>query len=107
MTTIRRSALFKRQLLEITSSYRARAGSALALRFVDEIEACVAFIAGQPLACAVYARLEGHEFRKWRVSGFPVSVFFRLESPDAIVLEALYAHRMNISARLRDDVKTP
>jgi len=105
MNTIRRSALFKRQLLQITSGYRERAGSQIALKFVDEIEHSIAFIAGQPEACAIYTKLEGKEFRKWRVGGFPVSVFFRMEGEDVIVLEALYAHRMDIAGRFSDDIE--
>jgi mRNA-degrading endonuclease RelE of RelBE toxin-antitoxin system len=50
-------------------------------------------------------RLEGKGFRKWRVGGFPVSVFFRIENEDVIVLEALYAHRMDIAARFTDDIE--
>jgi hypothetical protein len=52
-TTIKRSALFRRQLLQITSGYRERTGSNIALKFVDEIERSIAFIAGQPCACAI------------------------------------------------------
>ena len=104
MPKIVRSALFKRQFLEITAGYRERAGSSIALKFVDKIEDSISFIAARPLACAVYTRLEDKEFRKWRVPDFPVSVFFRLENDDTIVLEALYAHRMNIGSRLTKDI---
>lgn len=100
MPKIIRSAVFKRQLLDITASYRERAGSAIALKFVDQVEACVGFVAVKPYACAIYTKIEGKEFRKWSLKDFPVSVFFRLEDSDTIILEALYAHRMNISARL-------
>ncbi|MFD3191884.1 type II toxin-antitoxin system RelE/ParE family toxin [Sedimentitalea sp. HM32M-2] len=105
MPRIIRSALFKRQLLDITSSYRERAGSPVALKFVDQIEDSIAFIAAKPLACAVYTRLEGNEFRKWGVKNFPVSLFFRLEGDETIVLEALYAHRMNIAGRFPKDIE--
>ena len=57
-------------------------------------------------ACAIYMRIHGKEFRKWRVTEFPVSIFFRTEGPGVIVLEALYAHRMHIGARLRDDIES-
>lgn len=102
MQSIKRSALFKRQLLKITGDYRERAGSGTALKFLDEIENAVTFIAKQPQACAIYTRLEDKEFRKWRVGGFPVSIFFRMEDKNTVVLEALYAHRMNIAERLSD-----
>ena len=77
MPKIVRSALFKRQLLDITARYRERAGLPVALKSVDQIEGSIAFIAAKPLACAVYTRLQGKEFRKWSVKDFPVSVFFR------------------------------
>jgi len=105
MSRIIRSAAFKRQLVEITSGYRTRAGSHIALKFVDQIDASIRFIATKPLACAVYTRLEDKEFRKWGLQDFPVSIFFRLEGESTIVLEALYAHRMNIAARLPMDVE--
>ncbi|MGX1498566.1 plasmid stabilization system protein ParE [Labrenzia sp. MBR-25] len=105
MSRIIRSALFKRQLIEITTGYRSRAGSEIALKFVDQLEVSVRFIAAKPLACAVYTRLEGKEFRKWGLQDFPVSIFFRLEDEDTIILDALYAHRMNIAARLSKDVE--
>jgi plasmid stabilization system protein ParE len=107
MTTIRRSALFKRQLLQITGGYRDRAGSDIALRFVDEIDEGINFIAERPYACAIYTRIEGQEFRKWRIGSFPVSAFFRIDTTGAIVLEALYAHRMNIDQRFVEEVEQP
>jgi plasmid stabilization system protein ParE len=103
--TIKRSALFKRQLLQITRGYRQRAGSSTALKFVSEVESAIEFVAGQPDACAVYTRLAGIDFRKWRVSGFPVSVFFRVAGDNVIVLEALYAHRMDIAARIQSEIE--
>ncbi|MCY3878478.1 MAG: type II toxin-antitoxin system RelE/ParE family toxin [Rhodobacteraceae bacterium] len=104
MPTIIRSALFKRQLLDITASYRARAGSPIARKFVDQIEDCIRLISARPLTCAVYTHIDDREFRKCGLKHFPVSVFFRLEGKDAVVLEALYAHRMNISSRLPRDI---
>ena len=104
MPKIIRSALFKRQLLDLTTSYRTRAGSPIALKFVDQIEDSIGFIAERPLSCAVYTRLEDKDFRKWGLKDFPVSVFFRLDREDTIVLEALYAHRMNIAARFPGDI---
>lgn len=105
MPRIVRSALFKRQFIEITSSYRTRAGSDVALKFVDQMGASIGFIAAKPLACAVYTRLEGKEFRKWGLRDFPVSIFFRLEDEGTIVLEALYTHRVNIAVRLPKEIE--
>lgn len=105
MRHVRRSKLFKDQLLDMTASYRERAGSAVALRFVDQVEDGVDFIADRPQACAVYTRLQDTIFRKWRLKAFPVSLFFRIDKNDVIVLEALYAHRMNIDMRLPHDTQ--
>ena len=105
MTKIKRSALFKRQLIEMTTSYRDRAGSPVAMRFVDQIEEGIDFLSGKPYACVVYTRLEGKDFRKWTIRGFPVSVFFRIEPDDTIILEALYAHKMNIETRLPEEIE--
>lgn len=105
MPIIVRSALFRRQLLDIAASYKERAGSDIALKFVDEIDNAVSFIAAKPLACAIHTRLDGKEFRKWRLKSFPISIFFRLESVDTLVLETLDAHRMNIALRLPNDME--
>ncbi len=105
MPVILRSALFKRQLLDVTADYRARAGSVIARKFVDQIEDSIRFIAARPLTCAVYTRIDGREFRKWGLKDFPISVFFRLGDEDTILLEALYAHRMNIAARFPGDIE--
>ncbi|OKH87144.1 type II toxin-antitoxin system RelE/ParE family toxin [Thalassospira sp. TSL5-1] len=100
MTRIVRSAAFKRQLVDLTAGYRARASSNIALKFVDQVDSAIRFIATKPLACPIYTRIEHKDFRKWSLQDFPTSIFFRFESQDIIILEALYAHRMNISARL-------
>lgn len=105
MYRVKRSALFKRQLVEMTVGYREAAGSSTALDFVDQVEKSIRFLAAKPRACAVYTTLKGREFRKWRVNGFPVSVYFHLHDDSTVVVEALYAHRMNIAARFTDDIK--
>ena len=105
MAGLKRGALFKRQLLSITRAYRERAGSAVALKFVDQVEESALFVVSRPMACPVHTRLEGKEFRKWGVQDFPVSLFFRIEQEDTVILEALYAHRMNIPSRFQKDIK--
>lgn len=84
------------------AGYRERAGREVAGRFVDQIEDCIAFIAKRPQACAVYTQLEGKTFRKWRLKDFPVSIFFRVDAGGTIILEAVYAHRMNIAERFAE-----
>ncbi|WP_155847384.1 hypothetical protein [Asticcacaulis sp. AC402] len=92
--------------MELTADYRQRAGSPVALKFVGQLDDAVNFIAKRPTACPVYIWLEGKEFRKWVLKDFPVSVFFRLADDAAITLEALYAQRMNIAARLPKDMES-
>ena len=105
MMAIKRSALFRRQLFNITVHYRDAAGKKTALKFVDQIEDSIIFITANPFACPVYTVLENHEFRKWRIRDFPVSIFFRIEGENILILEALYAHRMNIAARLPKETR--
>ena len=50
-------------------------------------------------------KLKGREFRKWQVSSFPYFVFFRMVDDETIVLEALYHNKMDISTRLRSEIK--
>lgn len=101
---IQRSALFKSHFLDMVANYRDRAGSEVALRFVDQVEDCVTFISHRPKACVVHTQLQGKTFRKWRLKSFPVSIFFRHELDDLIILDAIYAHRMNIAGRFSEDL---
>lgn len=109
--TLHKSALFLRQLQSFAVAYLhdPNAGKAIALRFVDAVEAASAFIQERSLACSIYheaclnPNLKPYEFRKWRVKGFPHSIFFRVDG-NAVLLEAIYAHKMNIGDRLPDDV---
>ena len=106
MYHLQKSRLFKRQVQSFAKSYAldVNAGKAVALRFVDEVEATTKFIAKNPLACSIYHDAKTHdqlklyEFRKWRVKNFPHSLFFRIDG-DTIILEAIYAHKMDITGR--------
>lgn len=108
---LHKSALFLRQLQAFAAAYRndLNAGNPVALRFVDGVEAACSFIQKRPLACGIYHEaslhpdLKSYEFRKWRVKGFPHSIFFRIDG-DVILLEAIYAHKMDIAGRLPDDL---
>ena len=105
MAEIRKSALFKRQLMHFVSDYRERAGAEIANKFIDGIEHGTRFIATNPQSCRVYTRIVGKEFRKWRVKGFPHSIYFRLEN-EVVILEAVYAHRMDTIKRLPSDLSS-
>ncbi|WP_162901641.1 hypothetical protein [Breoghania sp. L-A4] len=54
MPGLLRSALFKRQFVDITSSCGARPGPEVAPKFVDQIDADIRVVATKPLACAIY-----------------------------------------------------
>ncbi len=101
MWQVQKSSLFKRQLLSFAKNYKDRAGIEVAERFLDSAEAAIAFVADKPLACALYLGTINHEtlkdieFRKWPLSSFPYSIYFRIVGDSVIKLEALYAHRMD------------
>ncbi len=79
-------------------------------RFLDGIDEALGFIAKMPQACAVahdlktIAGLEDYEFRKWRVNGFPHSIFFRVENDDTLMLQAIYAYKMNVLKRFPSEI---
>ena len=84
MKNIQKSALIKRQLINFVQDYNQRAGAELAEKFIDAVERSVDFIQQKPLACSIYTEsskhpiLQKYEFRKWRIDGFPHSIFFRI-----------------------------
>jgi len=104
MWQIKKSTLLKRQLMAFAHNYKNNVGEETAERFIDEISKAIEFISNNPLACAIYldAReeksLKQYEFRKWRVRIFPHSIIFRIED-ETIILEAVYAHKMNATKR--------
>jgi hypothetical protein len=86
-----------------------RAGGALADRFITAVEEALRFISQNPYACAVYETGEGyedlqvHKFRKWNLQGFPHLVLFRVTDKSTILIEVLYAHKMDIQSRVLGD----
>lgn len=103
MHQIKRSALFKRHALHYVLDYRERAGRDIAEHFIDGLERSIAFICKHPAACRVYTRVGGHEFRRWQIKDFPHSIYFRFDD-QVIILEAIYAHRMDTESRLPSDM---
>ena len=104
MVGIKKSVLFKRQSAAFVAEYRERSGVTIANGFVDGLEYGIRFIATNPQACVVYTRIAGKEFRKWRVKGFPHSIYFRTDK-EFIILEAIYAHRMDTIKRLPNEIE--
>lgn len=111
MYEIQKSALFHRQVVLFAREYAqdVNAGETIAVRFVDKVEEATQFIQKSPFACLVYQdakqhpKLRGIEYRKWRVKGFPHSVFFRIKD-NTIIVAGIYAHKMNIEARFPSDL---
>jgi hypothetical protein len=112
MWTLKKSMLFKRQLSVFAKGYNENAGHKTAIRFIDTVEEAINFIQKKPLVCRIYyevqkhPQLQNYEFRKWSVKGFPHTVFFRFSGDRTILLEAIFAHRMNTIKRLSDDAKS-
>ncbi len=110
MWQVQKSALFKKQLLEFAENYKKIADLKTANRFLDNVDHAIKFIGKSPLACAVYFEaqelevLHQYEFRKWSVKVFPHSIFFRIVDDKIILLEAIYAHRMNTIKRMSSDI---
>lgn len=106
MFKMQKSALFMRQWRHDAQNYKKRAGWPLAEHFIVAVEEALSFISQNPYACALYDAGEGyedlqaHKFRKWNLRGFPHLILFRVNDKSTIFIEALYAHKMNIPARL-------
>ena len=104
MYKIQKSGLFKQHTANFVLGYKERAGVDVANAFIDRLSQGIKFIAQNPQACAVYTHIGGHEFRKWRVKDFPHSIYFRVTG-NTIILEAIYAHRMDILGRLSSEIE--
>ena len=65
--------------------YRGEAGDAVALRFLDEVEACVARICDGPLK---YREVRP-KLRRAVVHGFPYLIYFRYEETQAVTILAI------------------
>lgn len=106
---ILKSAAYERQLEKFAEHYRDKAGIETSDRFLDGIDEAVEFVIKRPLACTVahdlktVSGLESYEFRRWRVNGFPHSIYFRIEE-DRLILQAVYAHKMNVLERFTSEV---
>lgn len=103
--TIKKSSLFIKQVNFSILYYKENAGLRIADRFIDSIESALQFIQENPYSCAVYqfehiGNLHKFQFRKCNLEGFPHSIFFHMPGNQVITIDAIYAHKMNISSRL-------
>lgn len=110
MWRVRKSKLFKKQLLEFAENYKERVDLKTANRFLDCVDDAMKFVSKSPLACAVYFEsqysetLKEYEFRKWSVKIFPYSIFFRITDNRTVLIEAIYAHRMDTVRKISSDI---
>lgn len=106
MWTLKKSSLFKHQLIYFAKNYKE-----IANRFLDSVENSLSFIQSKPLACSIYQDAKKHpllqqyEFRKWPIKGFRHYVFFRVLDNQEILLEAIYAYRMDTITHFGSDFK--
>ena len=107
--SMQKSSLFMKQWREYAHNYQKRAGVEVAERFIVAVEQADYFIKNNPYACALYEPGEGYEdlqayqFRKWNLSGFPYVVLFRIKDNITILIEVLYAQKMDMRSRLMID----
>ena len=111
MYTVHKSALFMRQWQTYAQNYKDRAGIQIAERFIAAVEGALLFIGTSPLSCPLYdtskeEALKFHHFRRWNVSKFPNTLFFRLEETQ-IFVDLIYAQRMDIAHRFIVDTFDP
>ena len=99
-----------RQWQGYAQDYKTRAGLKVAEQFIVSVEETLNFIQKNPYACASYYIGDGYddlrkyEFRKWNLVGFPHLVLFRIEKHN-ILIEAIYAYKMNIASHSIVDIK--
>jgi hypothetical protein len=109
MIRMRRSKLFMQQWKNYARAYRDRAGINIAERFIVAVDEALRFIHRSPYACSIYdpgeeyGDLQAYQFRKRNLHDFPHAILFRVGDDATIFVEVIYAHKMNMSARLAAD----
>ena len=109
MWKLHKSKLFQRMRIEFARDYAKRAGVKTAHRFADEVEECLRFIQSSPLLCSVYdvgedsEDLSSFQYRKWQLNKFPHIVIFRIQESQTLLVEAIYAQKMDIQKRLPEE----
>jgi plasmid stabilization system protein ParE len=103
-----KSASFIQQMRETARYYKTQGGTRLAKRFLAAVDDSVLFIRQSPYACSFYANdVHGytHSFRKRNLPTFPYAIYFHIEQETKIILDVLYAHKMDVTSRFIDAVK--
>jgi len=113
MFKIRQSVLFIRQWRELSNYYNENAGRDVSIKFIHSVDSALLFIQKSPYSCAGYNSgkkfryARSHQFHKWNIIGFPYSIFFHISVDNIIIVDAIYAHKMNISSRLTNKAQKP
>lgn len=108
MFTIKKSTLFMQQWKSHAQYYKSSVNMNTAERFIVAVDETLNFIAQNPYACNLYDTGEGYDdlhmyqFRKWNLHGFPHKVLFRMDDNSTILIEVLYADKMDIPKHLSD-----
>jgi hypothetical protein len=111
MVTLLKSRLFMQQWTEFASDYQGKAGDALAERFIVAVDNALLFIEERPNACPIYEvgqeadDIRGYRFHKWQVRGFPHMVLFHMIDAETVLVDAIYAQRMDIPVHITEDLE--
>lgn len=99
------------QWKEFAFDYRNKAGDEVAERFIVAVDNALLFIAERPKACPIYEvgreadDIRGYHFHKWQVRGFPHMVLFHMVDAETVLVDAIYAQRMDIVAHIVEDME--
>ena len=107
--SIHKTSLFVGQVRSYITYYKQNAGNKIAEKFYLSLEDALGFISKNPYACPIYDLeefddLRERKFRKWNLSGFPHIILFRIMDKNIIKIDAIYAHKMNLSSRTKKDI---
>jgi plasmid stabilization system protein ParE len=111
MVTVLKSRLFMQQWQDFAADYQSIAGEGVAERFIIALDNALKFIAERPHACPVYEvgqeadDMRGYRFHKWQLCGFPHLVLFHIRDADTVLVDAIYAQRMDIPSHMAEDME--
>lgn len=96
---------------EFAFDYQHKAGEEVAERFIVAVDNALLFIAQRPNACSIYEvsyeadGIRGYHFHKWQVRGFPHMVLFHMIDAETVLVDAIYAQRMDIPVHIAEDME--
>jgi plasmid stabilization system protein ParE len=111
MMKLLKSRLFMQQWEGFASDYQHKAGDEVAERFIIAVDNALLFVAERPNACPIYEvgydadDIRGYHFHKWQVRGFPHIVLFHMIDAETVLVDAIYAQRMDIPVHITEDLE--